>query len=240
MSIYNLNGGLLQSAYNRNGEEIKTAYDRHGNIVFQKSDEGQVLNSFSVLGDSYSTYEGYTDHPWYPANGNLTSVDQTWWKLFESRTGIQLMKNESYSGSCICYDGYSDGTADQKEVCFLGRMNKVGYPQYLFIFGGTNDSWVPVRVGEYKYSDWTEADKEYFRPALAYLIATLKETIPNTELIFIKNTGLSSGISGSIDTICQHYGIEEIVLTNIDKSSGHPTVTGMQQIASQIIAAMDL
>ena len=36
-------------------------------------------------------------------------------------------------------------------------------------------------------------------------------------------------------TVCSHYGIENLVLSNIDKESGHPNVNGMEQIKNQII-----
>ena len=204
-------------------------------------------NTFSILGDSYSTYDGYTNlkegyRAWYPTNGNLTSVDQTWWKLFEAQSGLELAVNESFSGTCICYDGYGTGTDDQRDnnESFLKRMSFLEYPQYVFIFGGTNDSWIPVNVGTYKYSDWTETDKESFRPALACLIDSVKKMYKLSTVIFIKNTGLGSSFSESIDTICEHYDVQVIALSSIDKSDGHPTVTGMAQIANQVESALEL
>lgn len=234
MSIYNYAGEELSSVFDFDGNLEDVAYDYEGGVVFENT---YVPNTFSVLGDSYSTFEGYTARSWYPGN-DVTDVNETWWKIFESNTGINLLDNISYSGSCICYDGYGSGTSDQVQNCFLNRMGGVGYPEYLFVFGGTNDSWVPVRPGEYKYADWTEEDKEYFRPALAYLLYTLKSERPRSKVIFIKNTGLSNDIGGSIDTICSHYLVQVISLNNITKAEGHPTKAGMQQIATQVIAAI--
>lgn len=208
-------------------------------------------NTFSIIGDSYSTYAGYTNtgfrvgyDVYYPANGELTSVEQTWWKLLEQQTSLTLLTNESYSGSCICYDGYGDGTSDQgnNDTSFISRRHRTGYPEFLLIFGGTNDAWVPASLGSYKYSDWTEADKSYFRPALAYLIDYYQKNFPLTTIVFVKNDVFNSDYSTSIDTICQHYGITEIQLSNISKYSntGHPSVAGMEQIASQIKTALNL
>lgn len=118
-------------------------------------------------------------------------------------------------------------------------MGFLEYPQYVFIFGGTNDSWIPVNVGAYKYSDWTETDKESFRPALACLIDSVKKMYKLSTVIFIKNTGLGSAFSESIDTICEHYDVQVIAISNIDKSDGHPTVTGMAQIANQVESALE-
>lgn len=237
MGIYGINGVPLRTPYNVSGNELSKACDAMGNIVFPEFHH----NTFSILGDSYSTYEGYmpyVGHAWYPNPGHtdVTSVEQTWWKLFENQTGLQLELNDSYSGSCICYDGYGDGTSDQRDngASFLKRMVNLPYSQYILILGGTNDSWVPARLGSYKYSDWTESDKEYFRPAFAYMIDYITNKYPESTIVFIKNTGLGSSFSSSIDTICSHYGITEIILNNIDKQDGHPNVLGMQQINAQV------
>lgn len=248
MSVYDIGGNQLINVCDNSGVELNNAYDVNGSIIHTKSGYECQPNTFSVLGDSYSTYAGYTDTQegyegtaWYP-RGTVTNVDQTWWKLFEADTGIDLLINDSWSGTCICYDGYGDGSSDQGDrgISFLNRMNKIGYPQYILIFGGTNDSWVPVQLGTYKYEDWTETDKCYFRPALACLISNMLANHPLSTVVFIKNTELSSGISGSIDTICSYYGITEIKLTGVSKGGGHPTADGMRQIATQIINALGL
>ena len=56
----------------------------------------------------------------------------------------------------------------------------------------------------------------------------------NTRIYFILNDGLRDEVNSSVLTICQHYGVPCIRLHDIDKMSGHPSVKGMQQIASQI------
>ena len=57
-------------------------------------------------------------------------------------------------------------------------------------------------------------------------------------IYFILNDGLRDEINTSVKTICAHYGIQCIELTNIDKKSGHPSVAGMKQIADQVGAAV--
>jgi hypothetical protein len=49
---------------------------------------------------------------------------------------------------------------------------------------------------------------------------------------------LKDEITGSMKTICSHYGIQMIQLKDIDKQNGHPNVKGMQQIADQIVNAL--
>lgn len=234
MSIYQKNGHLLSGAYNVDGEEALSAYNLVGETVFSQSQK-----TFSVLGDSYSAYIGDV-YPagnaiWYNGTNNgVTNKDMMWYRLFENESGISLMHNASRSGSPICYDGWNDGTDDAKEYSFYTRANDVGDCDYIFVFGATNDSWIGVSLGEYKYAEWTESDMSSFRPAFARLLDTLKINHQDSVVFFVKNTGLTSAISSSIDVICEHYSIPVITLSDISKNEGHPTNTGMIQISEQL------
>ena len=197
--------------------------------------------SVSILGDSYSTYEGYltpsTNAIWYQVKnaGNktdVTSVRQTWWHQLISSQGWKLCVNNSYSGSTICNTGY-DGN-DYSDRSFLTRMDNLGCPDILFVFGATNDSWSGAPIGEFKYDGIAGGDLWTFRPALAYLLAHLQDRYLGTDIYFILNDGLSAEVTSSVKTICEHYGVKCIVLHNIHKISGHPSVKGMKQIADQI------
>lgn len=243
--------------YNKNGEDVVDVKSLHNKLmkVCYTFDNDAIYhnefasNTFSVMGDSYSTYDGYTNvgersnyTTWYPAhNQTFTDVSQTWWKLLESETELSLLDIDAYSGTCICYDGYGAGTKDQgrRGMSFIQRVDMVGYAEYIFVLGATNDSSVNVGLGNYVYSNWTEFDKEFFRPACAYLLYDLKKTYPLSKVVFIKNTGLRQGIDESIDTICEHYSVPVIKLQDIEKEGGHPTRTGMIQIATQVKAFID-
>lgn len=196
----------------------------------------------SILGDSYSTYEGFltpqTNAVWYQVKNaakktDVESVSQTWWHQVITKKGWRLCVNNSYSGATICNTGY-DGN-DYSQRSFLARMSKLGCPDVIFIFGATNDSWAGVPLGEYKYDGIAPQDLWQFRPAMAYLLAWMQQRYINTELIFILNDGLKESITESVKNICQHYGVKCICLHDIHKLSGHPSVKGMQQIAEQIM-----
>lgn len=199
----------------------------------------------SILGDSYSTYEGYvtpdTNEMWYYAKSNPKTTDvqdvkQTWWHQLITRQGWKLCVNNSYSGSTIGYHGYSGN--DYSKRSFLTRMGNLGCPDIIFIFGATNDSWAGEPVGEYQYEKLSEANFWYFRPAMARMLEWMTNRYVGADIFFLLNDGLREDINESIKTICQHYGVKYIALQNIDKKSGHPSVKGMKQIADQIIAAM--
>lgn len=201
----------------------------------------QSSKSVSVLGDSYSTYEGFltpvTNEVWYyakanPKNTDVTSVTQTWWHEVISEMGWRLCVNNSYSGSTIGYLGYNGN--DYSLRSFNTRMDQLGCPDIIFIFGATNDSWAGAPVGEYKYDGLTRADLWTFRPALAHMLQWMKQRYVNTQLYFLLNDQLRDDITESVLTICRHYDVPCIQLHDIDKKAGHPSVKGHRQIADQI------
>lgn len=202
--------------------------------------------SVSILGDSYSTFQGYvqpdTNVVWYfdPAktfNTDVTTVRQTWWHQFIKRNGYKLCINNSFSGATICNSGYKRGKpnfADYSDRSFVTRMNNLGCPDIIFIFGGTNDAWAGSPIGEYQYENWTKEDLFSFRPAMTKMLSFMIDRYPNVEIYFILNDGLQEEINESVKTICEHYQIPCIVLTEIDKANGHPTIKGMKQICEQV------
>ena len=187
------------------------------------------IPSVSILGDSYSTYEDFvtpaTNELWYYAKNvegktDVKDVSQTWWHQVIKENGWRMCLNNSYSGATISYTGY-DGN-DYSARSFNTRMNDLGSPDIIFVFGATNDSWAGTPVGEYKYEGITKGDMYFFRPAL------------NTKIYFLLNDDLRDEIDESVKTICARYGVPVIELEGIDKISGHPSVKGMRQIADQV------
>lgn len=195
----------------------------------------------SILGDSYSTYKGYIPEnyaPFYPdANNDVKDVEQMWWSLYIDAKGYQLEKNDSWGGTTICGTGY--GRMDSSRSAFTSRVDQLGDPDIIFIFGGTNDAWAGSPIGEYQYSDWTKEDCKSFRPALACLLDMLMKRYPDAEIYSILNSELREEINESSREICKHYGIQLIELHDIEKQNGHPSVKGMKSICEQLIESID-
>ena len=205
----------------------------------------QAKETVAILGDSYSTYEGYLTpstneiwyfQPWRDKRTDVNDVKQTWWWQVIDRGGFKLGYNNSYSGSTICNTGYND--EDYTARSFVTRYNNLGTPDIIFVFGGTNDSWANAPVGTFKYEDIRRADLFNFRPAMAYLMQGLINHYPGTRIYVLINDGLSDDVTNSMKTIAGHYGISYIQLTDIDKKGGHPSIKGMEQIAVQILKAL--
>lgn len=191
----------------------------------------------SILGDSYSTYEGYIPRGnaiWYwaktdTANTDVSSVRETWWWQLISRGGFLLEKNESFSGATISYRGY--GGEDYTDRSFITRLPRLGSPDILFIFGGTNDSWAGVPVGELQSNNLFT-----YTPALNRLLINAKDRYPNVQIYFLLNDGLREDITRTTITLCQAHQIPCIQLHDIHKISGHPSVAGMKSIADQVLS----
>ncbi|MCR4681241.1 MAG: SGNH/GDSL hydrolase family protein [Bacteroidales bacterium] len=204
---------------------------------------------FSILGDSFSAFKGYVDpdsnDAWYcpPPNNNInvTQVEQMWWHKVATEMGWILDKNNSFSGSLICnFWGYNAGPYYSPHS-FIRRMDNLGDPDVIFIFGGTNDVWNGAYYGDFVYSDWTERQLEEYRPALAYLFENLKQLYPKAIVYLMIDTSLTDyDHTGQIfvesaHTIARHYGIDCIDLHDIHKKWAHPDAEGQNDIAEQVI-----
>lgn len=209
-------------------------------LGIQTATTAQTKKRISILGDSYSTFEGYIpaeNEPWYfqkvdTGRSDVVNVRLTWWWQLIKEGGYLLEKNESYSGATICYTGYNDD--DYSPRSFITRLPRVGSPDILLIFGCTNDSWAGAKVGNYQYSDFKRGDLYTYRPALAKLLDEALSRYPNVDIYFIINSELRPDIVESTLTICKHYSIPCIQLQNIEKRYGHPTAKGMKAIAEQV------
>ena len=216
--------------------------------------------SVSILGDSYSTFEGClatdsnevwyypVDSPKHHKGNDVGEASQCWWSIVIKEMGATLERNNSFSGSTICRTGYAkDKTGDRvplkgyEQMCdytnrsFISRSNALGNPDIILICGGTNDSWCGAPIGDYVYGNWTDLQLYTFRPAMAKLLADLRQHYPQARLLFMLNSELKESINESVHTICRHYGVDCLDLHDIDKQRGHPSQKGMKAIAEQVI-----
>lgn len=195
----------------------------------------------AILGDSYSTYQGFITpitnetwywEPWIDQRTDVNDVTQTWWHQLIKNGKYRLEINNSYSGSTICYTGYNGN--DYSPRSFITRADNLGSPDIILVFGGTNDAWAGSPIGEFKYKDWKREDLYSFRPAMCYLAHYMKERYPGVKVYFIINTELKEEVTQGIKDVCNHYGLKYIQLHNISKHDGHPDIAGMKAIAEQV------
>lgn len=212
-------------------------------LAFSLTVTGQVRPTVSILGDSYSTFEGFIpegNEIWYFASPqkrtDVKRVEETWWWQVVRNGGYKLGVNESWSGATVCNTGYNDG--DYTNRSFVTRSTRLGTPDIILICGGTNDSWCGAKVGDYQYANWKRADLYFFRPAMAKLLYNMQAHYPNAQVFFILNSELRKDINESVETICKHYGVPLIKLHDIEKQNGHPSVKGMADFATQVLQVL--
>ena len=200
---------------------------------------------FSILGDSYSTYEGYvfpdTNDVFLYEEIGVTGAEQMWWQQVADSTGWLLERNNSFSGSLICN---MDAANYYGPFSFLRRMNNLGNPDVIFILVGTNDVYCDAPFGDYVYADWTEEQLCSFRPALAYLLDNMKRLYPQAKLYFVLETDPCPGsiseetrlnLLESTHRIANHFNVDCIDLYDVHKKWWHPDVQGQKDIADQVL-----
>ena len=195
----------------------------------------------SILGDSYSTFEGHltpdTNLSWYPYApsdcNDVDAVEKTWWHRLIAEKMMRLEVNNSFSGATIC-----NMDAGHATYSFLSRMDALGHPDVIVIFGATNDDWKEAQIGDYQYDKWTAEDLTAFRPAMAQLCDYLPKQHPSAYIYFVLNSELGAEITESVQVITAHYGIPCVNLHDIQKQWKHPSTLGMEAIANQVMDAM--
>lgn len=110
--------------------------------------------SFSVLGDSISTFQGSNPvgyYAFFPENGEVADVEDTWWQRVADDLELTLYVNGSSSGATVAGD--STGTEDPQCGCNELRTNDLSGPEgacpdRVVIYLGTNDMLKAIPLGD--------------------------------------------------------------------------------------------
>lgn len=183
-----------------------------------------MLGNVFILGDSYSTFEGYIpegyacyytkDGPWYLKvkpelrDTAVCDVSDTWWYNLVKENG-ELIRNCSWSSTTICHTGF-DGN-DYSEKSFVARVEKLLREGFfkenrvdtVFLFGGSNDSGANAPLGDKIYSDWSGEDLYNVFPAFSYLIYLLTSNLPYAKIYCVLNTGIKEEITDFYKDVCE-------------------------------------
>ncbi len=210
-----------------------------------------MKNNIFILGDSYSTYDG-----WIPAGYDcyygdetenepkLKGVEKTWWHQLKTLMDYTLIKNDSYSGTTVCTTSYGGNILPDR--AFVGRLDRYIAEGFfkdndidtMFVFGGTNDSWAESPIGELLYENWTEEDLKATLPAFCYLMHRIRTISEDMRLVVILSDELKPEIRENYTIAGEKYGAEIVTLKEIQKENGHPTELGMSQIYQQVKAVV--
>jgi len=141
--------------------------------------------TFSVMGDSISTYQGYNPvgyYAFFPENGDVTDVADTWWKQVADDLELTLFVNGSSSGATVAGD--STGTEDPQCGCNELRTGGLAgsegvCPDRIIVYLGANDMIQGVPLGD---NDGTkpveEGEVTAFSDAYTLMLDKLQKKYP--------------------------------------------------------------
>lgn len=156
-----------------------------------EKDDSDMLSqkTFSIMGDSISTFEewipeGYYDY--YPMNGDVAYVNQTWWKMVMNDMNMELCSNASSAGStCI---GDSTGMDNPQHGCSDFRIadlmgNNGTYPDIIIVYMGTNDFLNAVPLGSNDGTQYVEEGEiDNFSDAYSLMLDKLAAYYPGADI----------------------------------------------------------
>lgn len=170
-----------------------------GNIIVQEDSDPEdnsqheisrwAGKKVSICGDSISTFTGYIPEyysKYYPENGEIKEVKDTWWMQVVERTGMELCRNASYSGSTV--SGQSQDNHDGRFGCGNQRMADLAgtdgsLPDVIIILMGANDLLNDIPIGSYDGVSAVEEDNiENFCEAYALMLDKMKTWYPDAEI----------------------------------------------------------
>lgn len=143
----------------------------------------------SVYGDSISTFEGWIPAEcsnFYPIDGEVTDVSDTWWKSLIDETGMELCVNNSSAG-CTCVgdstaiDNPAYGCSSARISLLMGKEGRM--PEIIIVYMGTNDLLKGVPIGD---NDGTrlveEGEIENFSDAYCMILDKLASEYPIADI----------------------------------------------------------
>jgi len=195
-----------------------------------------VGKSFSIIGDSISTYQGIIPAGFscfYPyPTADVSDYNRTWWMMTINRLGGTLFLNNSYSGSCVAADSSSSTYLKSR----LNYCNVQGqFADVCLIFMGANDAASSI-VSEAKF-------KERYKIMLDNLV----EMAPDMEIVLMTlpisklyNAERQTSFNKIISDYAKEYNFRLIDIKNVDITndlvdSAHPKTSGMKILSDAIV-----
>lgn len=245
--------GAAEQAKEREMPEDVTAVDDSARVEDEVPEEDHIVEEdhiaeeeavvsgskpkLSILGDSISTYEGWIpegNSVFYPHDGAVQDVSQTWWKIVLDETEFALCVNGSSSGSTCAGDSQA---ADVKAGCSDLRISQLSggdgeTPDMIIVYMGTNDMVESVEIGDNDgLKPVEEGLVENFSDAYTLILDKLKAQYPLAQVYcctllplgnwgtdqpfvtFVNGLGLTSeAYSDRISAIAQNRGLPVIDL----------------------------
>lgn len=164
----------------------------NGHIKTKKFDSADIVGNttlkgktFSVLGDSISTFSGYigTSNPFYP-NNDVNSDGKTWWGKLKADSGLIDYRINAI-GACTISRHLTSQVPISDSSRFtqlLSEGDSGNVPNFIIVFGGINDWNSGAALGS--YTDDFSSPTTTFIPSVRYLMKQLQLTYPASTIFF--------------------------------------------------------
>ena len=192
--------------------------------------------SLSIFGDSISTFDGYIPEGYgvfFPLDGEVTDVSQTWWMKLIEDTGMELCSNSSSSGSTCAGDSLSIdnpkyGCSGFRISALAGKQGKI--PDVIIIYMGTNDLLTSVPIGDNDGTNMVaEGIIENFSDAYTLMLDKMASDYPTSQIYCC--TLVPVGVWGTEEpfvTFTNHLGLTaeyySMQIKIIAKNKGIPVI----------------
>ena len=221
--------------------------------------------NFSILGDSISTYKGYSDdatntnstigsnasHYGKGTSGNpVTNVNATWWKQAADQTGMNVLVNNSYSGDSISVNGITRATQLHDDTGNNSGTNPDIVAVYMGINDVKNDPNLTATEFAEDYTEMITNIKTTYPDADIFVFTLLPYTCPSAEVtemgaeeieVFnqeIRNVAASNNCT-VVDLFNDSGITEDNYMSDYIWDYGlHPNEAGMDAITNTFINAL--
>lgn len=222
----------------------------------------------SILGDSISTYSGYSEGAYYPT-GDVDTVEETWWAIVTK--GLRAPLGD-VTVSAISRTAYIDQNDPDLPPAYdtdrINRLGSVHYPSYIFVNMGTNDPYLN-NLGDMTYeSDITalNALPNSTTKGIALTIRKLQNTYQDSRIVLLipkpvkidtvhgtspqYTAELVEKVAERIKALGELYGVFKVIdlrkcdinQSNVASYCGdsaiHPNASGMKRMGEYILYEM--
>lgn len=254
---------------------LKTSVTAHSweSVFFDVYTEDCVKltgKKFSILGDSISTYSGVSNDAvnsnstignnakYYPV-GDIDTVEKTWWKQATSYTGMEVLVNNSWSGSFVL-SGSGVAYVDRCVQLHDNTGENAGTnPDVIAVYIGINDFIYERPCGEFNaLTDIYDSTSGYITPetfaqAYAIMIHKITEKYNNADIFVFTlpangrwtNEALLNAYNTEIKKIADYFNCYLVDIAAIegydymkytwDSEHLHPNKAGMDLITDYFV-----
>lgn len=197
--------------------------------------------TLSILGDSISTYGGFSDDPganatiggsrlFYPRWGMEVKPEDTWWYQTVERLDMRLLVNNSWSGSCVLRSAHGAEGAYVSR-CVQLHNNEGQEPDIIAVYLGTNDYYAyPDTLGTFADINFdllfgADAQPKTTLEAYAVTLDKIQKRYPNAEVYCFTLLPLAdseiqpTAFNEDIKALAEHFGCFWVDLSDCGISS---------------------